>query len=409
MSLLFRMRIIPEGPMTIKLSAALLFVCVPAFAQENPFTKPGPAPKIEPKPASAKVEPYIELFRPTFKLTIMQIQVDDDNLRLLNKDPKKYVRCTLTVDGKKYRDVAIHLKGAVGSFRNWNDKPALTLNIDKFVHDQKFMGLDKFHLNNSAQDGSYMNELTGSLMASALGVPTARTTHAIVELNGRKVGLYVLKEGYNGTFIEHNFPNGTKGNLYDGGFCQDIDANLKLDRGDDIKWEDLKPIRAACNIKGDAAKRYEAVENLVDVDAFVRDAALQIFMCDWDGYMRNRNNYRVYIPTGAKAIFIPHGMDQEFQNPNEGLWPGWGGMVARAILESPEGKKKLIAALKEIQEVHATPEFLKLLGEYSARTRDGLAAHNKDWLKNFENESRQQAERVKQRIAYLTKELPKLK
>ena len=95
--------------MTLKLSAALLFVCVTAFGQENPFIKPGPAPKIEPKPAPAKVEPYVELFLPTFKLPIMQIQVDDDNLRLLNKDPKKYVRCTLTVEGKKYRDVAIHL------------------------------------------------------------------------------------------------------------------------------------------------------------------------------------------------------------------------------------------------------------------------------------------------------------
>jgi len=395
--------------MNFKIPAVLLFVCLPAFAQENPLTKPGPVPKIDPKPDAAKVDPYVELFRPGYKLPIIQITVDDDNLRLLKKEPKKYVRCTILINGKTYRDVAIHLKGAVGSFREWNDKPALTVNMDKFVHDQKFMGLDKFHLNNSVQDGSYMNELTSSLIAQALGVPTARTTHAIVELNGRKAGLYVLKEGYNATFIQHNFPDGTKGNLYDGGFCQDIDANLKLDHGEDLKWEDLKPIRAACNAKGDASKRYEAVEKLVDVELFVKDAALQIFIGDWDGYMRNRNNYRVYIPTGAKAVFIPHGMDQEFQNPNEGLWHGWGGMVARAILESPEGKKQTIAALKEIQEKHATPEFLKLLGEYTTRTRDGLTPYNKEWAKSFENESKQQAERLKQRIAYLTKELPKMK
>ena len=141
---------------------------------------------------------------------------------------------------KTYKDVAIHLKGAVGSFRNWSDKPALTLNLDKFVHDQNYMGLDKFHLNNSVQDNSYMNELTCSIIAQALGVPTARATHALVELNGRKVGLYVLKEGYNGTFIRRNFPDGKHGNLYDGGFCQDLDANLKLDHGEDVKWEDLQ-------------------------------------------------------------------------------------------------------------------------------------------------------------------------
>ena len=120
------------------------------------------------------------------------------------------------------------------------------------------------------------------------------------------------------------------------------------------------------------------MEKLVDVDLFVRNAALQIFVCDWDGYMRNRNNYRVYIPTGAQAVFIPHGMDQEFQNPNEGLWPGWGGMVSRAILDSPEGRKRTIAVLKELQEKHLTPEFVSQLGEFSARTRDGLTPYNKD-------------------------------
>jgi spore coat protein CotH len=390
----------------------LAYAAAPAFAQENPFIKPGPAPKIEPKATGTTVvekDPSVTLFKPTYKLPIFQISVDDDTLKVLNKDPKKYVRCTVRVDGKSYKDVAIHLKGAVGSFRQWSDKPALTLNLDKFVRDQSYMGLDKFHLNNSVQDGSYMNELTSSLLAEALGLPTARTTHAIVELNGRKVGLYVLKEGYNGNFIRRNFPNGTEGNLYDGGFCQDIDANLKLDHGEDVKWEDLKPIRTACNTRGDANARYEAVSRLVDVDMFVRDAALQILICDWDGYMRNRNNYRVYIPTGAQAVFIPHGMDQEFQNPNEGLWPGWGGMVSRAILDSPEGKKKTIAVLKELQEKLFTADFVKQLSEYSARTRDGLLPYNKDWSKQFENEAKQQAERVKQRITYLTKELPKLK
>ena len=315
----------------------------------------------------------------------------------------------MKIGSKTYRDVGIHLKGSVGSFRNWNDKPALTINLDKFVHGQNFMGLDKFHLNNSVQDGTYMNEIAAALTAKAMGLPAARGTHALVELNGRKVGLYVLKEGYNANWLRRNFPDATGGNLYDGGFCTDIDQQLKLENGTDVKWADLKAIVAACNTKGDAAARYAAVEKVVDVDAFVKDAALQILYCDWDGYMRNKNNYRVYIPPGGKAVWVPHGMDQELQNVNEGLWPGWGGLASRAILESPEGKKKAIAALKELQEKHFTADFAAVLGEYAARTAAALKDYNKDWAKGFENEAKQHAERVKQRMAYLAKELPKMK
>ena len=37
-----------------------------------------------------------------------------------------------------------------------------------------------------------------------------------------------------------------------------------------------------------------------------------------------------------------------FQNPGDAIWPGWGGMAARALIETPEGKKRYIARLKEM-------------------------------------------------------------
>ncbi len=285
--------------------------------------------------AQAKPDPTAVVFLATTPLPIFKITVDDANLKKLKQEPRKYVRCTIANGDKTYKEVAIHLKGAAGSFRGWDDKPALTLNCDKFVLDQNYQGLDKFHLNNSVQDGSYMNEIVCSQLAQKMGLPTARATHAVVELNGRKMGLYVFKEGYDKGFLKRNFPEASKGNLYDGGFLQDVDQNLQLDVGTPNEHKDLKALAAACRI-GDAKKRYEAVEKLVNVDLFVKNAALQILGCDWDGYMRNRNNYRLYFPSKeGKAVFVPHGMDQMFANPGEGLWPGWGGMVARAILEYP--------------------------------------------------------------------------
>ena len=85
--------------MRILSAVLLLSLGLPAVAQENPFTKPGPAPKIVPNPTPppAAGDRSVELFKPTFKLPLIQITVDDDTLKVLNKDPKKYVRCTMKV------------------------------------------------------------------------------------------------------------------------------------------------------------------------------------------------------------------------------------------------------------------------------------------------------------------------
>ncbi|MGL6075813.1 MAG: CotH kinase family protein [Fimbriiglobus sp.] len=334
--------------------------------------------------------------------------LDDTNLKLLKQNGRNYVRATVKIDDQTFNDVGIHIKGAAGSSRGWDDKPALTVNFDKFVKGQAWKGLDKIHLNNSVQDGTYLNEILCSELSRTMGLPTARAAQATVELNGRKVGMYVVKEGYNSGFVKRNFPNQTDGNLYDGGFLQDIDGNLKLDSGDDVKREDLKPIIKACQI-GDQKKRFEEVSKLIDVDRFYTIAALQILGTDWDGYTRNRNNYRLYLPKNGKAIFIPHGMDQMFGNPSEGLWHGWGGMVARAILDHPEGKKKTLERLKEMNEKHFKPEKIHArIDEWTKRGKEGLALQNKDWANQYENEAKNQKARVKERYEYIQKELPKL-
>lgn len=358
----------------------------------------------------AKPDESADLFKPVGPVPKFKITVDEANLKLLQKEPRKYVRSTVRVGEQNFTDVAIHLKGAAGSYRDWNDRPALTLNFDKLHPNQQYRGLDKLHLNNSAQDGSYFHEILAAELALAMGLPAARGTHVLVELNGRKVGLYLLKEGFDKTFLKRHFADPT-GNLYDGGFLTDINGDLKLDTGPGKNDRaDLKALAKACN-EGDANKRYDAVSKLVDIDKFITNAALQILSTDWDGYIRKPNNYRVYFqPKDGKATFIPHGMDQLWQNPGEGLWHGWGGMVARAILDHPEGKKLVAAKLKIMLEQFFTVDRLnKRIDELMPRARDAIATFDKGWANNFENESKNLKNRLKDRIDYVKRELPNLK
>ena len=343
------------------------------------------------------------LFKPAGPVPTFQITVDAPNLSQLRQNGRNPVRAQIGVGEQVFGDVGLHIKGAAGSRRDWDDKPGLTLSFDKFVKGQKLCGLEKLHLNNGTQDGSYCHELLANELALAMGIPACRCAHALVELNGRKVGLYVLKEGFDRTWLRRNFPN-SEGNLYDGGFCTDIDGELKLDTGKDNQRRDLKALAAACS------QGYDAVERLVDVERFCAYAALQIITTDWDGYVRKPNNYRIFLPTQGKAVFVPHGMDQLWQNPEESLWPGWGGRVAHLILGRPEGKKRTIAQLWEASQKHFT--MAKLHGRVDSLVPTTLqalkATGNASWAGGFEGEARGLKDRLARRSAYLRRELPKL-
>ena len=67
-------------------------------------------------------------------------------------------------------------------------------------------------------------------MASAAGVPAPRVGHAIVELNGSRLGLYDLKEGFAAEFLGLHFAQ-TDGNLYDSGAGSEITGPLKRSSG----------------------------------------------------------------------------------------------------------------------------------------------------------------------------------
>lgn len=309
------------------------------------------------------------------KVVTLAVDVGPKEADSLRREPKKYVTATLKEGTKTYPNVAVHLRGAVGSFRPFDDRPGLTVNMDKFADDQRFHGLDKFHLANSVQDPSYLSELICGELFRAAGVPAARIGHAVVTVNGRPRGLYYLKEGYDAGFLKLHFKN-SHGNLYDGGFLVDIDTPLQLlsGKGDVADRADLKALAAAAR-EPDPAKRYARLEKLLDLDAFISYLAVDTVIWDWDGYPVKRNNYRVYHdPARDKIVFIPSGMDQMFADVNGPILPGFEGMVARGLIDIPEGKKRYLARVSEVMKtVFRTDALLKRLDELEARIQPVLA------------------------------------
>ncbi len=339
----------------------------------------------------------------------LEIQFPPDEWENLKRDNRRYAEATVTEtgpDGKVtiYKHCAIKLKGSAGSFQGPDGKPGLTVSMDKYKGADRFHGMEKFHLNNGAQDGSLLNEFVGGLWCRAAGVPASRCNHVLLKWQGRDLGLYLFKEAFTKDFLSY-FYERTDGSLYDGHFVTEIDGNLEKQQGDPKDTNDLKGLIAACK-EGDAKTRWQKVYEKLDVDEYLRSLAMEIFTSHWDGYNFNRNNYRVYFDAKTgKANFFCHGMDQIFGDPNWPVVRDPGSMVGQAVWSNPEWKVHYQKVAEAIyQKVIKPHDWENEIAEQGKKVQDALAKKNPQWAKDYQNQINGAKDRVRARVASIGKQ-----
>jgi spore coat protein H len=291
----------------------------------------------------------------------LEIRIDANGLNVLRgNSPNRYnarnrpdALATVHEGTNIYGQVAIHLKGSAGSFREVDNKPAFTLHFNEHIPTQRFHGLEKISLNNSVQDPTYMCEILGRRVFNATSVPVPRAGHASVIFNGEAVGLYVLVEGWNKQFLKQHFAD-TKGNFYEGAFRDDITAWLEAKSGAEPKnRSDLDALIAAAQ-EPDLERRFAAMERVLDVDRFATFLALEVMLNHWDGYSLHLNNYRIFHDNSTgKLIFMPHGMDQLFGLRRRAfdpqVLPAMSGLAARAFMETKAGRRLYLDRMAQLQ------------------------------------------------------------
>ncbi|HAM71728.1 MAG TPA: hypothetical protein DCM86_08810 [Verrucomicrobiales bacterium] len=353
--------------------------------------------------AAPKSPDETDLFFNSGPVPFIRVEIPEDGMKQLRREARQYVRATVTEGGHVYTNVGVHLKGAAGSFRPVDaENPALTLNFDKFQEGQKFHGLDKLHLNNSVQDPSYTTELLCGELFLAAGVPAARAGHAVVELNGRRLGLYVLKEGFGKNFLKRHFSN-PRGNLYDGGFLREISEPMERISGIEPTGQpEVAALVKACEIP-DERERLAALEKRLDVDRFLSFIAMEMMVWHWDGYLMKKNNYRVYHdPDSDKISFFPHGMDQMFWQANGPVFPQAEGLVAASILNTREGRARYKARATQLTtNVFLVGALTNRILQVQARLRPVLASLDPQSAAQHDQEVRKLIREVEQRGAYL--------
>ncbi|HKX61218.1 MAG TPA: CotH kinase family protein [Verrucomicrobiae bacterium] len=282
------------------------------------------------------------------RIAIEMDEVEMQALRAPRGDSEKARgRATVTEGDRRYTNVSVQLKGFT-TYRSIDDRPSLTLKFDRHAAGQTFHGLTKISLNNSLQDPTRLNELVSRELFEAAGVPVPRASHALVTLNERDLGLYVLTEGYDEIFLARYFSR-TGGTLYEGGTLQDIDSLPRSGSGAPGEDAALAQLLAAAR-EPNPEKRFRALSQILDMERFLSMTAMETILCHSDSYSMNRNNYRFYRDSATgRFVFMPHGMDRVLGTHRSGLdlsiVPPQLGMVTRAVLSTTRGRAQYLDRL----------------------------------------------------------------
>lgn len=155
----------------------------------------------------------------------------------------------------------------------------------------------------------------------------------------------------------------------------------------------------------------EKLGQLLDLDEFVSFMVMSVIQWDWDGYVMKPNNYRIYNdPQRKKLVFVPSGMDQMFADPNGPALPGFGGMVARAVIEAPEGRRRYWARMREVlRSVFVPDRWVKRLDELEPKIKPALAAVDRGAADGLKGQVDRLRNGIRQRHKSLTEQLARVK
>jgi spore coat protein CotH len=218
-------------------------------------------------------------------------------------------------------NVAARLKGE-WTFRPLEGKPSFRLRFDRWVKDQRLLGLSRLVLNNTVQDPSFQSERLAYAFAREALVPAPRAASALVYVNGELYGVYTAVEAIDKRFLRRWFVS-HQGNLYEEGgqdFVRGAERSFDLETNEVL--DDRSDLVALIEALDRATPRTfdEEVGRVLDVKQFVRYAALEALVGQVDGYAfraGSPNNFRLYRDPGTGLFnFIAAGMDRAMRPPH---------------------------------------------------------------------------------------------
>ena len=236
-------------------------------------------------------------------------------------DENDYIVAHLTltdVSGTHAIDsVGVRLKGN-SSYSHPGTKKSFKIDFNKYISGQNYDGLKKLNFSNGFKDPSCMREKLFFDVCREANVPAPRASFAEVTFNGEPWGFYTVVEQIDDQFLDWNIleddgnlfkagdnfggggPPGSGGNttaadlVYYGEDQATYADRYELKSNEDINdWSDLISFLDFINNTDDAAFA-AGIDFRVEVDAFLRSAALDMLFSNLDTYTGSARNYYLY-------------------------------------------------------------------------------------------------------------------
>ena len=159
---------------------------------------------------------YEEKLFDTSKVHEIAIEMDKWDEFIESCENEEYANCNLTIDGEKYKNIAIRAKGntSLSSVSSMgSQRYSFKIEFDHNDSNVTYNGLDKLALNNVIQDNTYMKDYIVYNMMRESGVASPLCSFVWITVNGEDWGLYLAVESVEDSFLKRNYGNDT-GDLY---------------------------------------------------------------------------------------------------------------------------------------------------------------------------------------------------
>lgn len=251
----------------------------------------------------------------------------DQNFSNPDLYPEIYHKCKVTWDDIVLEDCGFREKGnASNSLTTFGKKKPFKISFDEFKN-QELDGLKKINLNNFTNDPSLLHDAISFKLFRDAGIIASRTSYTKLWINGEYIGLYVVIENVDKTFLKFQFNSDQNdGNLYKTDRGAKVPLNwlgsesagykqqkLKLttnETADD--WSKL--ISFIDLINNDFSSEFkQKFENSFDIHSYLKILAIEKCLKSWDSYWGGGNNFYLYEHPDGKIRWIPWDMNETFQ------------------------------------------------------------------------------------------------
>jgi hypothetical protein len=315
-----------------------------------------------------KPPPLFERVYALDEIPKFSITLSSEAANALAQRPREWVSGGFEYGEQSFPSIGVRLKGH-RSLRKLDSKPSFKLQLDRF-DDHKLGGQTSITLNNMVEDPSMLREVLAYRLYRALGVAAPNAGFAEVTVNGEPKGLYAVIESIDKKFLKRRFDD-ADGPMYEGEYGCDVipadvsgfeaDGGAKRRTAKDGKKRDKanhadrhELARFAAIAQGDARILF-GPDSPLDVPAFLRFLAVEMYVGNFDGY-RHGHNYRIYFePRKQRWYFLPWGLDRTFVK-NMSIFDSDGYLATRCFADAA----CRLAYVKTMREVVAEARRLKL-------------------------------------------------